>query len=81
MKQFIFCNWYKLSMAFAALVFSFGFAIWAVKYNPAKAGEPNINSVNAENQEYVVAAGTKIYRVFFPLHGNKWIVQHIGDAK
>lgn len=30
-------------MALSALIFSIGFSIWALKSNPAKAGEPTID--------------------------------------
>jgi hypothetical protein len=65
MKSFLSHHWYKLFMALSAVVFSFGFLVWAMKYNPAKAGTPAkaSNENSYQNDVYVVGVGRSFYAV------------------
>lgn len=79
MKLFLISNWQKLSISISVLIFSFGFAVFALKYNSAYAHTPStqLKTNNSAVQEtfYVVAVGRGIYEVKKDSDGYevKWI--------
>lgn len=72
MKQFIFRNWYRLTMALATLIFSLGFFVWAVKNNPAKAGDPYETKFTAKPPGQLLVIGTAVYRVYWDDFSSKF---------
>lgn len=69
MKSFLRNNWYRLMTASAFLVFSFGFLVFVLKYNTAKAGIPDNHFANkppgADNNFWIVGCNNGIYEVTY----------------
>jgi hypothetical protein len=81
MKQFLSQNWYRLSISFSLLLFAFGFIIWSVKYNSARAGEPpHQYNNNFQPAEYYESNGS-LYRLTYSTYLQKWQVKKILDFK
>ena len=81
MKALILKNWYKISMAFSALIFSLGFLIFSVRNNSAHAGIPKSPSTKEgdSNKQWVVGVGNNIYLVTYNnIALNKWEFEKIG---
>lgn len=77
MKQFINHNWYRLSMAVAALVFSFGFFVWAVKNNSAKAGESSKTKITDRPEGELLAVGANVYLVYWNENQYKFVFKNV----
>lgn len=78
MKYFLIANWYRLVMAFSALIFSIGFTIWTTKYNTAKAGEPVKSSPRDLNpSSKIVSVGRTIYAVTWNSSYNRYDVEKL----
>jgi len=68
MKTFLSTNWYKLTTAIAMLLFAFGFSVFALKYNTAKAGTPAAAPFSGKDQttqQWMVGIGNSIYEVTY----------------
>jgi hypothetical protein len=84
MKHSLGQNWYRLSTSFSLLLFAFGFFIWSIKNNTAKAGDVkndyNKNSAQVAPEGYYESNGS-LYKVSYWKQGEKWQARWVLDFK